>query len=77
MDADLDNPLATALYARTDDLLKSFPEHLPCRPHGRYRPGDLRRRERCPRLFSGTPERADSLECGIAGAGSTFYALSS
>ena len=28
MDADLDT-LATALDARTDDLLKSFPEHVP------------------------------------------------
>ncbi|MDT0264171.1 IS982 family transposase [Jatrophihabitans lederbergiae] len=31
MDADLDT-LATALYARTDDLLKSHPERLPYRP---------------------------------------------
>ena len=31
MDADLDT-LATALYVRTDDLLKSFPEHAPSRP---------------------------------------------
>ena len=31
MDADLDT-LATALYVRADDLLKSFPEHLPWRP---------------------------------------------
>ncbi len=31
MDADLDT-LATALYARTDDLLKSYPEQLPYRP---------------------------------------------
>ena len=31
MDADLDT-LATALYARADDLLKSFPEHVPWRP---------------------------------------------
>ncbi len=31
MDADLDT-LATALYARTDDLLKGSPEHLPRRP---------------------------------------------
>ena len=30
-DADLDT-LATALYVRADDLLKSFPEHLPWRP---------------------------------------------
>ena len=31
MDADLDT-LATALYARTDDLLKAFPQRLPWRP---------------------------------------------
>ena len=31
MDADLDT-LATALYVTADDLLKSFPEHLPWRP---------------------------------------------
>ena len=31
MDADLDT-LATALYARTDDLLKAFPERAPWRP---------------------------------------------
>ena len=31
MDADLDT-LATALYARTDDLLKDFPERVPARP---------------------------------------------
>ena len=31
MDADLDT-LATALYARTDDLLKASPERLPVRP---------------------------------------------
>jgi len=31
VDADLDT-LATALYARVDDLLKSFPEHVPWRP---------------------------------------------
>ena len=31
MDADLDT-LATALYVRTDDLLKAFPEHAPARP---------------------------------------------
>ncbi len=31
MDADLDT-LATALYARTDDLLKSHPERVPYRP---------------------------------------------
>ncbi len=31
MDADLDT-LATALYARTDDLLKAFPDHRPRRP---------------------------------------------
>lgn len=31
MDADLDT-LATALYARTDDLLKSHPEWIPARP---------------------------------------------
>jgi hypothetical protein len=31
VDADLDT-LATALYARTDDLLKAAPEHLPWRP---------------------------------------------
>ncbi len=31
MDADLDT-LATALYARTDDLLKSHPERVPSRP---------------------------------------------
>ena len=31
MDADLDT-LATALYARTDDLLKAAPEHAPKRP---------------------------------------------
>ena len=31
VDADLDT-LATALYVRTDDLLKAHPEHLPVRP---------------------------------------------
>jgi hypothetical protein len=31
VDADLDT-LATALYVRTDDLLKTFPEHAPARP---------------------------------------------
>ena len=31
VDADLDT-LATALYARTDDLLKSHPERVPYRP---------------------------------------------
>ena len=31
MDADLDT-LATALYARTDDLLKDFPDRVPARP---------------------------------------------
>jgi hypothetical protein len=31
VDADLDT-LATALYVRADDLLKSFPERLPRRP---------------------------------------------
>ncbi len=31
MDADLDT-LATALYVRVDDLLKSSPEHAPARP---------------------------------------------
>jgi hypothetical protein len=31
VDADLDT-LATALYVRADDLLKTFPEHLPPRP---------------------------------------------
>jgi len=31
VDADLDT-LATALYVRTDDLLKAFPEHAPARP---------------------------------------------
>ncbi len=31
MDADLDT-LATALYVRVDDLLKSHPEHVPWRP---------------------------------------------
>ncbi len=31
MDADLDT-LATALYVRTDDLLKASPEHAPARP---------------------------------------------
>src|SRR6266849_4866428 len=31
VDADLDT-LATALYARTDDLLKAFPDHRPPRP---------------------------------------------
>lgn len=31
MDADLDT-LATALYTRTDDLLKSYPEWIPSRP---------------------------------------------
>jgi len=31
VDADLDT-LATALYARTDELLKSAPERLPWRP---------------------------------------------
>jgi len=31
VDADLDT-LATALYARTDDLLKSYPEQVPYRP---------------------------------------------
>lgn len=37
MDADLDT-LATALYARTDDLLKSFPEQVPVRPKVGIRP---------------------------------------
>jgi Transposase DDE domain len=31
VDADLDT-LATALYVRTDDLLKAFPQHAPVRP---------------------------------------------
>jgi hypothetical protein len=31
VDADLDTP-ATALYARTDELLKTFPEQMPRRP---------------------------------------------
>ena len=31
MDADLDT-LATALYVRVDDLLKTSPEHAPARP---------------------------------------------
>ncbi len=31
MDADLDT-LATALYVRTDDLLKLYPEQVPYRP---------------------------------------------
>ena len=31
MDADLDT-LATALYVRTDDLLKVFPDQAPARP---------------------------------------------
>jgi hypothetical protein len=31
VDADLDT-LATALYARTDDLLKAWPERVPRRP---------------------------------------------
>jgi DDE family transposase len=31
VDADLDT-LATALYVRTDDLLKTYPEHAPARP---------------------------------------------
>jgi len=31
VDADLDT-LATALYARSDDLLKDFPERVPPRP---------------------------------------------
>ena len=31
MDADLDT-LATALYVRTDDLLKAFPQRVPWRP---------------------------------------------
>ncbi len=37
MDADLDT-LATALYARTDDLLKAFPEYAPWRPAVGLRP---------------------------------------
>ena len=31
MDADLDT-LATALYVKTDDLLKAYPERVPARP---------------------------------------------
>lgn len=38
MDADLDT-LATALYVRTDDLLKSFPERAPWRPAAGITPG--------------------------------------
>ena len=38
MDADLDT-LATALYARTDDLLKSHPERVPSRPRVGIEPG--------------------------------------
>ena len=38
MDADLDT-LATALYVRTDDLLKSFPERSPWRPAIGITPG--------------------------------------
>jgi hypothetical protein len=37
VDADLDT-LATALYARTDDLLKAFPEYAPWRPAVGLRP---------------------------------------
>ena len=37
MDADLDT-LATALYVRTDDLLKAWPEHAPARPHVGFTP---------------------------------------
>lgn len=40
VDADLDT-LATALYARTDELLKSAPERLAWRPAVGYRPADL------------------------------------
>ena len=38
MDADLDT-LATALYVRTDDLLKNFPERAPWRPAAGIAPG--------------------------------------
>jgi hypothetical protein len=38
VDADLDT-LATALYARTDDLLKSHPERVPSRPRVGIEPG--------------------------------------
>lgn len=37
MDADLDT-LATALYVRVDDLLKTFPERVPARPAGGFPP---------------------------------------
>ncbi len=43
MDADLDT-LATALYVRTDDLLKARPEHAPARPARRDRTAADRRR---------------------------------
>ena len=38
VDADPDT-LATALYVRTDDLLKSFPERAPWRPVAGITPG--------------------------------------
>jgi hypothetical protein len=38
VDADLDT-LATAVYVRTDDLLKSFPERAPWRPAAGITPG--------------------------------------
>ena len=37
MDADLDT-LATALYVKTDDLLKAYPERIPARPKVRIAP---------------------------------------
>jgi len=37
VDADLDT-LATALHARTDDLLKAAPEHAPKRPRVGIKP---------------------------------------
>lgn len=37
MDADLDT-LATALYVKTDDWLKAFPERVPARPRVGFAP---------------------------------------
>ena len=42
VDADLDT-LATALYVRTDELLKAVPERAPWRGEGGDRPEDQRR----------------------------------
>ena len=39
MDADLDT-LATALYVKTDDLLKAFPERVSVAARGGDRPQD-------------------------------------